>query len=83
MNKSSYLAVILFQAPGNSGSVFYNYKGTFSFVLLAVADADYKVILRIYNQNAFLIYFSIFSSSMSTSELKGQAMTQECMNAHH
>ncbi len=32
------------EAPGNTSSVFYNYKGTFSIVLLAVADANSKFI---------------------------------------
>ncbi|XP_043220538.1 protein ALP1-like [Amphibalanus amphitrite] len=32
---------ILVQAPKKSGSLFYNYKGTFSTILLAVADANY------------------------------------------
>ena len=30
------------QAFGNSGSLFYNYKKTFSVILLALADANYK-----------------------------------------
>lgn len=32
---------VVLKAPANSGSMFYNYKGTLSLVLLAVADAQY------------------------------------------
>ncbi|KAJ8879284.1 hypothetical protein PR048_019891 [Dryococelus australis] len=34
---------ILIEALENSGSVYFNYHGTFSIVLKAIEDADYKI----------------------------------------
>ncbi|KAK0132278.1 hypothetical protein N1851_023176 [Merluccius polli] len=40
MGADRFMHVVI-QTPNNSRSLFYNYKGTFSIVLLAVVDAKY------------------------------------------
>ena len=33
---------VLLRLPKKSGSMFFNYKNSFSIVMMAVVDADYK-----------------------------------------
>ncbi|XP_052238350.1 uncharacterized protein LOC127849644 [Dreissena polymorpha] len=57
---------ITIRKPSSSGSVYYNYKGFFSILLLVIVDSDYKFVCcglggygssgdaKIYNESEFL-----------------------------
>ena len=54
---------ILMQKPINSGSVYFNYKKTFSIVLLALVDANYRFIFIDIGCNGRISDGGVFSNS--------------------
>ena len=61
---------ILIRQPRNSGSFYFNYKGTFSIVLLALVDADYKFIYVDVGCNGRVSDGSVFQSSTLADAIK-------------
>lgn len=61
---------IYIQPPDNSGSLFHNYKGRFSVVLMAVVDANFK-----------FVYASVGTQGrMSDASLFGQSDLRRAMD---
>ncbi len=66
---------VFIEAPPSSGSLYYNYKGTFSIVLLAVVDARYRfrvVDIGAYGRNndGGTLAASAFGSALRQSTLR-------------
>ena len=64
----------MIQAPHNSGSQFFNYKGTFSLVLMARVDADYRFVF---------VDIEDYGSQSNGAVLKNSNLGQQFTNGQH
>lgn len=65
---------IVIQNPSNSGSHYFNYKGSYSIVLLAVANANYKIIYLDVGCNGRISDGGVFQNSSLSVGLENGAI---------
>lgn len=79
---------VLIQAPTNFGSLFFNYKKTFSIVLMAACDANYRFTLLHFGEMGSNSDAGIFGNCAISQQLKEGRLelpegTTELPGSHH
>ncbi|XP_065056800.1 uncharacterized protein LOC135685009 [Rhopilema esculentum] len=64
--------------PRNSGSYYFNYKNTFSIILLALVDANYKFIYVDVGSNGRISDGGVFRNSSLVTGLQENYLTLPC-----
>ena len=67
---------IAIKAPRNSGSLYYNYKGFFSIILLGVVDGDYKFLWVDVGANGSTSDCAVFNNSAFKEALEDGTLGQ-------
>jgi len=62
------------QAPFNSGTEYFNYKGTFSVVLLAAVDAHYCFIFSSVRCQVRISNGSVFNNSILAKKMYDESL---------
>ncbi|KAG8176068.1 hypothetical protein JTE90_025526 [Oedothorax gibbosus] len=65
---------VVMQAPRNCGSLYFNYKGSHSIVLMAVADAEYRLLYCNIGCNGRVADGGVFGNSSMASSLEAGTM---------
>ena len=65
---------VLIKPPSNSGSFYFNYKHSFSIVLLAVVDANYKFLYVDVGCNGRVSDGGVFRNSSLSTALEGNSL---------
>ena len=65
---------VAIKCPSESGSVYHNYKGFFSIILLAVVDADYKFIWADVGANGATSDCAVFNRSTMRAAIEAETI---------